>query len=85
MEALEAGRAGPAGQPDLLVDACDCADGGELLAGAGDEQDLLFVTGVEPEGEVHAREDDDVVEGDQGQGLLGAVRFHLAEVLSRSK
>ena len=84
-ETLEARRQGAAGQAHLLVDTGDRPDRGELVAGAGDEQHLLLVTGIDAEGEVHAREDDDVVERDQGQGLSGAVRFHLAEVLSRSK
>ena len=83
VEALEAGREGAAGKAQPLVDAGDRADRGELVIVAGDEQDLVLAAGIDAEGQVHPREDDDVVEGDQGQCLLGARRFHLAAVLSR--
>ena len=55
VEALERGRAGPAREGQRLLDAGDRADRGELLAGAGDEQDLLLGAGVDRQREVHAR------------------------------
>ena len=66
-QALEGDGAGAAGKLEAVVDGGDRADGGELLAGARDEQDLVLGARVDRERQVHAGEDDDVVEGDQGK------------------
>ena len=66
-DALEHGAAGAAGQADALGDAGDGADGGVLALVARDEQDALLVADVDGQRDVHRREDDGVVEGDEKQ------------------
>ena len=69
--------AGAAGQADALGDAGDRADRGVLALVARDEQDALLVADVDRQRDVHGREDDGVVEGDEeqrghGQPLRGS-------------
>jgi len=62
VEAMQREGAPSAGQPDLLADLGDGADRGKLPLVAGDQQNTLFVAGVDGQRERHAREDDDVVQ-----------------------
>ena len=65
--ALERAPCAPPGRRDPLGDAGDGADGGVLALVPRDEQDLLVVADVDRQGDVHRREDDGVVEGDEEQ------------------
>ena len=57
--------AAAAGQADAVGDLGDRADLGVLALVARDEQDALLVADVDRERDVHGREDDGVVQGDQ--------------------
>ena len=49
------------------MDLGDGSDGCERVAGAGDEKDLVLISDVDRQGQVHSGEDDYVVEGNQGE------------------
>jgi hypothetical protein len=59
------GAARAAGQPDALGDAGDRAHARVLALMARHEQDPLLVAGVDGQRDVHGREDDRVVQGDE--------------------
>jgi hypothetical protein len=66
-DALEHGATGPAGKADALGDAGDGAHGGILALMARHEQHAVVVADVDRQRDVHRREDDGVVEGDEEQ------------------
>ena len=71
VEALDGHRLAAAGDAHPLQHLGDHPDRGELAIGPRHEQDPVLLAEVEGEGRGHAREDQDVVEGDEQQG------FHL--------
>ena len=78
-DALEGGAAAAAGQARAIGHVRDGADGGVLTVVARDQHDLLGVTDVDRERDVHGGEDDGVVEGDEQE--VG----HAREGSSRSQ
>src|SRR4051812_17196911 len=77
--ALQSARAGAAGEADPLGDAGDRADLGVLAVVTRHEQQALVAAGVDRKGDLHRREDDGVIEGDEEEGLS-----HEEEKLLRS-
>jgi hypothetical protein len=72
VEADQVDRAASAGQADALAHLGDGADGGVLAFVARNEQHALLVADLHVDGDVHVREDDDVVQWDEQQ------RAHVA-------
>jgi hypothetical protein len=60
-------------EPHVLDDIGDEANVDELVAMARHEHDAIVLSDIDGEGEPHARQDDDVLERDQPQILLGHV------------
>jgi hypothetical protein len=83
-DALQRGAAGAAGKPDALGDAHDRAHGRVLAVVARNEDDPLLVTDVDGQGDVHRREDDRVVEGDEEKRCHGEILGRLQRLKSWS-
>ena len=64
-DALEHGAPGAARKPDALGNARNRPDGGVLALVTGNEEHLLGVADVDRQRDVHRREDNGVVEGDE--------------------
>ena len=83
VQALQRDRASTAGQPDAVGHLGDGADGRVLVVVLGHEQHALLVADVDGEGDVHVREDHEVLQGHEQQPRLfgariGAQRFSLS-------
>ena len=71
VQAGQADGAAAAGQADAVADLGDGADLRVLALVARHEQHALLVADVDGEGDVHVREDDDVVQRDEQQRAQG--------------
>jgi len=67
VEAVKSDGARAAAESDAVGDLGDGADGGVLVLVTGHEHDAVLVADVDGEGDVHAREDDGVLERDEQQ------------------
>ena len=82
--ALEDGAAGAAGQADALGHPRDRADLRVLALVPGHEQHAVLRPGIDRERDVHGREDDGVVQGDQEEGGCHQ-RSQTFELLNRCR
>ena len=71
VEAVDHHGVAASGEAHALLDGGDSADAREVVALARDEDDTLFIAGVDGQREGHVGEDDGVVDGNEKKCLGG--------------